>query len=683
MKITCISLFVCLSFIQTFAQKKSVQLPYTIGGKIVGKGKAYPDKISLRWNISNYQLFDQMVKDGVFIDRLILGKDNKAESKDWVRISKDTIKAATLQEMTHPGFEKDTALIIMAQTLYGKSEYPKGLSLIAQVKMQDEERQNRHLIASLYSAISPSAAKYAGLAFDDTLKVDFNKKYVYRISAAKPYHYANSIDTGFVYVIGHDAGVKEKFFGLQTKNGEQTITLKWLKENSPFTGYYIQRSIDKINFKNLNTQIYLPATDTTDKNVSYYYVDSVANYKPYYYRLIGVNAFGEHQKFEETAQGMAVDRTPPSVSDLKFDKKGNEVVFTWNKSLDKDLKGYYLLGGSGLNQEDSIINKTIMPPSQISQKVVLSKDFKSAYYRLMAVDTAGNASFSSPAYVFIPDTIPPLPPSGLKGLIDTTGLVVLKWKPDISGKALRGYKVYAANQENHEFIPISDMMGDTTYSFKTTLNTLTKKLFIKITAIDGNFNGSKMSQALILERPDILPPSVPVIQKYSNNANGVKIYWTGGIEEDFSHFNLYRKASTDSLYQIIGTTKDTSFEDTTALGGLAYLYTITAVDSSHLASALSFPLYLKTQYKETAYKPNLRSNYDEAKKEESLTWEKPHQEVDFFIVYKDDGDGLSMYKSISGNQNAMVEANVKKQAKAFGIKVVYKDKTESEVILGQ
>ncbi|RZJ81714.1 MAG: hypothetical protein EOO47_03280, partial [Flavobacterium sp.] len=149
-------------------------------GQIIGKGKAYTDKIALRWNVDNYQVFEKLVKEGVFIDRLTIDANNKAEGT-WKRINTDTVKLKPLTAFGNKNAVNDTPKMVVAQMLYGKSKYPETKSLFEKIKTQDEERQNKHLITSLYTSVSADAAFLAGLGFEDKFNVDTSKKYVYRV----------------------------------------------------------------------------------------------------------------------------------------------------------------------------------------------------------------------------------------------------------------------------------------------------------------------------------------------------------------------------------------------------------------------------------------------------------------------------------------------------------------------
>ncbi len=648
---------------------------------IVGKGKPYADKISLRWNTDNFKVFSNLVHGGVLIDRLIVGQDNKAEAGGWKRITTDTIKALTLNGFDSPGFKTDTPKIIVAQGLYGKSEFPKNVSLLEKVQLQDMEKQNRHLIVTLYSALSPSAAAAAGLAFDDKLITDTTKKYVYRIYPAKQMPGLARLDTGYIYVVGHDRVVKITYTGLSASGDDHRITLQWPKKTSPFSGYFIERSTDKIHFKPLNKEVFLPRTDTAATADMLMYTDSVANYVKYYYRLTGVNAFGERHQFAEIAAGLALDRKSPQVPELRFTRVKDQVTFTWKANTEKDLRGYYLLRGKGVKKMDTLANGEILAASSTRFQHTLPPDFSAGYYRLLAADTAGNISLSNAVYIFNPDTIPPAAPQGLTGSINKTGIVSLKWANDKTGDVLRGYKIFTSSDAKLTFDAVSGVIPDTAYSFPVTLKTLTKNVFVKIVAVDASFNHGKFSQVIKLNRPDTIAPPQPVIGGYTNTSKGIGFNWSKNPANDFSHFMVYRRLAGDTAWVNILQTRETTLTDSSVAVGNAYEYAVKAVDSTGLASNYSFPLHVKTAYNVKTFNIGLNGNYDSGKKQVTINWNKPGEPVKFYILYKDQGKGLTMYKSIAADKQTFTEDGNNAPNNQYAIKVVYANNAESEVYI--
>jgi hypothetical protein len=658
-----------------------------IHGNIIGKGKPYQAKIALRWNVNNYQIFKQLVSDGVFIDRLILDKENKPESTGWVRLNQSPVKAWPLDRIQNSQYASDTAVALAAQGLYGQTEFPKELSLIEQISYQDMDRQNRHLIVSLSAGTKRDAATVAGLGYEDYIEPDTLKSYVYRISPAVPSGETGKIEPGFIYVAGVDLLYNPFSTKLKTRKGENTVVIHWPADQNLFTGYFIERSENGKDFKQLNKTIYLPDTEPDSsafEGQHFYYYDSVANYIPYYYRITGVDAFGDKMMFSDTIMSHGIDLTPPVSPELHMNKEDRKLTFTWGKAEGTDLKGYFLLRGKTIHARDGLVAEELFSPETNQFELTLPNNFKSSFYRLMSVDTSGNMSFSNAVYAFIPDVTPPAPPTGLSGFIDTLGIVHVSWALDTTDEAIRGYKIFTANQADHQFLPIEDLVADTTYTFQTELKTLTKKLFVRIVAIDGSYNHSDFSKVLTLTKPDIVPPVPPQILDYKNSDKGIEIFWSSDNSNDFLHTILFRKQNGEDLWQeIYRSAKVTSYLDKNVKPGTAYEYTLQAVDSSGLVSAYASPLYVRTSNSNPVEKIGFTGTYNSGTKMVRLRWNKSAEAVQYFILYKDSGEGLITYKSIPASELTFEESGVASPKGKYALKVKYADHRESDLFICQ
>lgn len=662
----------------------AVQAQSDLTGNIVGQGKPYKDKIALRWNITNYQVFKQLLTDGVHVERMVMNRANQVEGNGWTRISTQPIKAKTLAEIQRSPFASDTAVAVLTEGLYGKTVYPENLSLTEQIRFQDMDQQNRHLIVSLYSALSKDAALLAGLAFEDALRPDSTKNYVYRIVPTRPKGFPGKIETGFIYVAGRDVNVTPVHFGLRSRSMENAIVLGWPVSESPFTGYYVERSEDNKKFTRLNKQVYLPdmSEDSTATEQYFSYRDSVANYKTYYYRLIGVNAFGEQLPFRETVKGMAQDYTAVSPPLLEMTKDGKKAVLKWTVPEEKDLKGYYLLQGKTIEANDGLLVSEMLKPQVNTYTYTLPADFKATYLRLMVADTAGNTSFTNAVYIFEPDLIPPAPPTGLSGKIDSSGVVLVKWSLDLKEEAIRGYKVLIANQGDHNFTPVSDIVSDTTYTFQTELKTLTRKLWVKVIAVDGNFNHSQASKALVLERPDIVPPATPQLLDYTNDQKGIELRWSTAKSSDLKENILYRKIQGEAEWkEQFRTSKASSYLDKNVASGLSYEYSMRALDSSGLYSEYAHPLVIRTSNAPVSETVSLSGTYQQSKKTVLLRWAASKEAVAFYVLYKDQGEGLSMYKSLPAGSYTYEEEGTTPPKGRYALRIKYANQKESDLLI--
>jgi len=303
------------------------------------------------------------------------------------------------------------------------------------------------------------------------------------------------------------------------------------------------------------------------------------------------------------------------------------------------------------------------------------------YYIVSAIDTAGNAGSSVPAYVIMTDTIPPAKPVGLSGKIDTAGLVHLKWN---MGKEedLMGYLVYAANAPDHKFIPVSrDFVADSAYTDSITLKTLTKHIYYKVVAFDKNRNPSPYSDVLELKRPDKVAPVSPVFTKFLVTDTSVVLNWATSTSNDVVTQQLYRREKGQDWqpYTKLEVTAN-SYVDHHVKKLTWYEYCLEAIDDAGLHSPKSFPLNVRVY--DSGKRPDIE-NLTVVKSQDGksliLSWRYTETGNYWFEVYRSvDGKDFMTIKSLSADQHTFTDGNLKKASYQYAIKAVYKDGGESQ-----
>ena len=187
--------------------------------------------------------------------------------------------------------------------------------------------------------------------------------------------------------------------------------------------------------------------------------ENVENYEPAYYRIRGLDAFGELSKPSNAVKLMGRDRTPvalPYINKTRLNDEQNQVDISWEYLEEKpaDLDHYVLrksYGSSGKSYKD-VAKINAGDTSYADKEVTVAQ---AVYYKLCAVDTARNYSCTDPVYTIIDDKIAPASPQNLRGEVDTSGVVTLKWdlgnEPD-----LLGYYVQVSNGQNRVFVPLTE-----------------------------------------------------------------------------------------------------------------------------------------------------------------------------------------------------------------------------------
>jgi hypothetical protein len=146
----------------------------------------------------------------------------------------------------------------------------------------------------------------------------------------------------------------------------------------------------------------------------------------------------------------------------------------------------------------------------------------------------------------VPDTTAPNIPTGLKGRIDSNGLVYLSWYPN-NDEDMEGYKVYYSHSPEHQFMQLTLLPTVNTHFVDSiTLKTLTKKIYYRVVAVDKNNNHSDYSGILELKKPDIIPPTPPAIKNVTVLPNKAEIEFVATASTDAVAYIILRKENDGS-----------------------------------------------------------------------------------------------------------------------------------------
>ena len=124
-----------------------------------------------------------------------------------------------------------------------------------------------------------------------------------------------------------------------------------------------------------------------------------------------------------------------------------------------DLKGFVVARGNKNEGPFKQISKNLLPPGTRSFEDAAFDKSGENYYVVEAVDTANNSVISFPAYVTLIDSTPPARPLVEKAMIDSTGKIIIKIKPNTE-KDFAGYQLLKANAKEHEFSVVQETYRD-------------------------------------------------------------------------------------------------------------------------------------------------------------------------------------------------------------------------------
>lgn len=616
--------------------------------------RSYGDSVVLRWAPQNAGVWLSANFYGWNITREKNADELSENDTVFTKIiNPQPIKALTLDEMMARYDSTNIYVGAAAQALYGPVQYEASENedgLVNYVFRREQEQTQRQAMAYMAAEMSKDAADALGLRYVDR-NVKKGATYTYRVEclvpeemAITPIKLVDVICTPFVRS-NEDKIPAIEFY----QNTPFTVFVYWNKNN--LSGYYVERSSDNgRNWEALNTSPiygYQPDQETyevlgneiatlLEDNVGI--IDSLDLKVKYIYRVKAFDAFGDFAPERKSDAFEMEDFIAPTVPVLDVILPENNSVCTLDWAMDyqdEDLKGFVITFSDDPSGPWEKVSD-LLPPKTRQWVDKNAHDRGRGYYRVFAVDQSNNFSFSQSQINNIEDDVPPSPPTGVAAIIDTLGTLHMEWSPNPE-KDILGYRVYFANQLDHDFIQKNGRrIEDTVFLDTLSLNTLTKNVYFYVVAEDNSHNFSQPSDTLAVPVPDIIPPGIAVLQDYTQTNESVTFKWLQSTSEDVAFYYIYRKFDNEKQWKCIRiiTPDELQPEDTIVFtdfpdpSGKNYNYCIEVLDDSKKssgktgqttvrfrgASIVEIPLTLKTTLNKNKTAVKLDFTYEYASK---------------------------------------------------------------------
>ncbi|AFH49853.1 Hypothetical protein IALB_2148 [Ignavibacterium album JCM 16511] len=662
---------ILLLFNISFAQNAEEPIKLKIGLT----ARAYGDSIYFRWAVTNPTAWRLAKENGFILEKAKILSDGRVEK--YLTVTDQPIKPWSLEkweEYFDSRPPKDISSLDnegIAFTLgIGEKDDEEKLNLPQEnedfLKSIKEKRSSQEwaLLLSLIAANnSLTAAEGLGLFYIDR-DVKENETYSYRI-------YVNfksqlySFDTTYLTITNTRFDPKKGFKQIQANENDGSIEIIWDIDNQ-FSTYNVERSEDKKTFKRLNDSplLTLKSAQADSSNKDSYIDTTIVNYKPYTYRVYAMTVFADEILLGEiTAMGR--DRTPPEQPYVPQPShiEENKIKITWQMADPPaaDLAGFYIGRDSLIDGKYNYITKTPLPKT--SREFIDTTFSKNNYnfYTVFAFDTAGNSSSSYPVYVVLNDTTPPAPPKWKEAFMDSNGVVTLRLQPNKEFD-LMGYRILKANAPDHEFSSIIESFNpdSTELKFKiefadtVDLQTMTKYVYYRATALDNRYNESEFSEIIAVPRPDVVPPIAPVLTDALVTEKDVTLKFIPSESEDVKNHLVLKRVNGEEKWDTLAVLKpkDSVYVDDKVSANITYQYCLFAVDSSNLKSELSFILEARPYY--LGILPDIKNfivSFDSEKKSANLSWAFEYEKDVYFVVYRAyENQPLTRYKTLKSSE---------------------------------
>lgn len=669
--------------------------------------RSYGDSIVLRWAPEDAGLWMAANSYGWNIYRsssddsdTMYHINSDGDTVHLWRLNGDTpIKPMSLDEMKRHFDSTDLYAGTAAQALYGvmtydvnKADQSSDMDFLTLASKQYQEQTQRQFMAYLAAEMRPDIAKALGLMWVDK-NVKRGQLYEYTIECLVPQELTE--------VYGSSVIVPCKNF--RPKEDEQMpevritqldphkVALRW--DKNKLSGYFIQRSSDGgRTWENVNdpkTPVWpmLPTPGTAEAfgdSVAHWMQDEVVHFDSldatltYTYRVQAFDLFGERRPWRSSQPFKLFDLIPPTepVLLLVRPEENTRCVINWTVMADDpDLKGFVVTFARDLegpwNRVSTLLDKTTR---QYVDPVAYQRG--RGLYRIFAVDTADNVSFSSSMLNFIEDVFPPAAPTGLQGVTDdSTGIVYLRWN-EAKDDDFLAYKVYFANQRDHEFIGCTDGYIYQNQFYDTVdISSLTHEIFYYVITVDNNHNYSQPSDTLRILLPDLIPPGHPILDAISQTGDSVTISWLPSVSQDVKHYFIYRKFRDAAQWQVISTLSPRDVQpnghiilhDAPTPSDKPYTWCIEAIDSAGNSSGLCGQAVAQVlPNPEVKAQISLQAQRNRNSQAVTLSWTYTTEwRKDFYgVVYRSEDDGeYSPIGSFKRQTSTYTDATAPKEKK--------------------
>ncbi len=605
--------------------------------------------VSLRWAPSSPMAWEKANIHGWWVERVLIPSKTEPGDTSYQLITSQPIKPLPLEAWEIPSDTSDAAAIA-AQVLYGETLDITNASSAMTLIDKNKELETRFAFALTAAEQDFTVAQMMGLGLIDKNVIP-NRTYIYRV-------YANISDSLFVAdTAGVVVNLREKYelprvFDVKAEVRDSTITLQWPAgyHRGIYSTYRVEKSIEGKTYKAVNDLPLANMFSGGQSDFNHYFTDHhTADGETLYYRVRGITPFGDFGPPSDSVKAV-IPLIFPIPSNLKYSEiPDGDIAITWefpDEFTDKVLL-FDVIGSASFKGNPISLGKQ----ESTLRRAVIKSPSSEMYISLVAVGKDGTSRNSHPIMIQLSDSIPPLPPKNLYGSIDKSGTAQIGWQWG-SEFDLFGYRVYAAANPKAEFTLLtSEFERDSTYSWNVPLNTLSRKLYVKVMAYDYRYNYSIFSEILNLTLPDTIPPSAPVLKTCERTAEGVKFKWIPSGSEDVESHAIIYISTEDNQQDTIVTIQNNQTEFTwenPAEG--TWNFVVSAIDSSGNSahSTQHFRLNLKG-IEFTNFSPKLSVNRNMAEGKIELSW-STHPSSTKAIVYRSvNGEPFRIYNTLNGS----------------------------------
>ncbi|HUW06160.1 MAG TPA: hypothetical protein VMW01_07850 [Williamwhitmania sp.] len=516
---------------------------------------AYSDSTQhlLRWAPTTTIAWMTGIKYGYMVERVTIARNGEILEKQEHRLLTPTPLLPLKLEQFEPIADTSDMAAVAAQAIYGDDakvdptvDY-SFIDLINKARAQEDQRNVGLLVADRSFAV----AKMMGLGFEDTT-MRKGEDYVYKVYFPTAID-STLTDTAFAYIgAKRPTELPRPFLVKAEAQQKRNILVSWPTEvfYGIYSFYRIERSLDGGHkFNSLTKDPYM-SVNQVDKGMTYYLDSLPAGANAAWYRVIGLTPFGIAGPPSDTVAAILQyeQRPIPQIDSMAF--TGDTTLYVqWSVPAKSDSLGgkYSIIATRTLKGQYKTLARNI-PAGTRSATVGVQNEYL-LYVNVVFKDNAGKEYLSLPRICQRPDSIPPAPPIGLVGSVDSVGVAHLHWLPNTEADLL-GYRVYYSFDPSAEFIQATDSLCVSNhFSYQTPQRVLNRRVYFMVLALDRRFNRSGFSKVASLLKEDCIPPSPPIMDIVSQHGDSLTLRLIPSSSGDVASHEL-RTQSLDGKLNI-------------------------------------------------------------------------------------------------------------------------------------
>ena len=625
------------------------------------------DSISLFWLPDGYDNFRYGVDNGYAVERRVKG------TAQWTRITDKLLPvsnaafenlirtledAAVMQELI---YRHEQGTVPEDDDPAPVSESYREMELLDDGDSEEEMMFKFGLITALTNV---SIAKASAFFFTDK-SVDSSAQYEYRVVFATGRQADKSqivaVDVSVLTVLPKPTDFRADFTN-------KDVLFQWSVEDLSdiYSAYRVERSLDGETFVQVNnTPIIYSYSEDEFENTVVFKDTLVDRTTLHHYRMSGYSPFGIYGEPSDVLTGKGI---PDFDIQLRIDSiavnEQNEALIRWSvqpPEAEKLIKGFRIDKARSFEGEYQTITSQLLPANRRDYRDRSTQ--RTNYYRVHAIGFNENEDVASfPYFAFQMDSIPPAPPVGLRGAIDSLGVVRLEWDANTEDD-IQAYRVFASNDNRtNSYFSVSDTLLITPF-FTTVLplNTLTNAIYYKVVAVDLNYNHSEMSEAFKMMKPDTIPPVKSLIKKVSALDGAMEIHWEISSSTDVHRLVLLRQITETgeitAIQEWTGNFVDT-YTDTDSFEGKRVRYFLQTYDESgNMSEDVSFWETAKGSLPPCIR--NLQATPNHAKGFIELMWERGDCSIEKIHIFRQvNGERTLLLTTLDGSQRIFEDARV-------------------------